>query len=170
MTRISTRKINNDPMKIGIFSDTHDNLPNIEKAVKFFNRSKVDLVLHAGDFVAPFTIKKINGLKCPWKGVFGNNDGEIKGLTNMSKGRIHQSPLRFKFNDKNITLVHSVSKINPEKEKADLIVYGHTHRPEVLKKPAKLIVNPGEASGWLYGKATVAIVDLDSLSAKIFKI
>ncbi|MBU0502829.1 MAG: metallophosphoesterase [Candidatus Omnitrophota bacterium] len=157
-------------MKIGLFSDTHDNLPNIEKAVKFFNRKKVDFVLHAGDFVAPFTIIKLIKLKCKWIGVFGNNDGEKVGLAKMSKGRIRQGPLRIKLNKKRITLVHSLNTIDPDKEKADLIVYGHTHCFEVIKKPAKLMVNPGEASGWLYGKATVAIVDLDSLKALIFKI
>ena len=37
-------------MKIGILSDTHDNLPKIEKAVKFFveNISSVDLVFVDG--------------------------------------------------------------------------------------------------------------------------
>jgi len=35
-------------MKIGIISDTHDNLPQIKKAVEIFNREKVELVLHAG--------------------------------------------------------------------------------------------------------------------------
>jgi uncharacterized protein len=157
-------------MKIGLLSDTHDNLPNIEKAVKFFNRKKVDFVLHAGDFVAPFTISRLNGLKSAWKGVFGNNDGEKSGLMKMSKGMIRESPLRIKLNKKKVTLVHSLNKIDPAKEKADLIVYGHTHRPEILQKYGKLMVNPGEASGWLYGTATVAIVDLDTLTASIFKI
>lgn len=157
-------------MKIGLFSDTHDNLPNIEKAVKFFNRENVDFVLHAGDFVAPFTINKLNKLKCGWIGVFGNNDGEKTGLSKISKGKIHQSPLRIRLNKRRITLVHSLNKIDPDKENADLIVYGHTHRPEIQQKSAKLIVNPGEASGWLYGTATVAIIDLDVLKAKIFKI
>ncbi|MFH1396994.1 MAG: metallophosphoesterase [Candidatus Omnitrophota bacterium] len=157
-------------MKIGLLSDSHDNLPNIEKAVKFFNREKVDFVLHAGDFVAPFTIGKLGKLKCGWKGVFGNNDGEKAGLMNLSKWRIQQGPLRMTLNKKNITLIHALNEIDPDKERSDLIVYGHTHRPEILQKSDKLMVNPGEASGWLYGSPTVAIVDLDTLKAKIFKI
>lgn len=67
-------------MIIGALSDTHDNLPKIEKAVKFFNKKKVDFVLHAGDFVAPFAVDRLNKLSCEWLGVFGNNDGEKKGL------------------------------------------------------------------------------------------
>jgi len=44
-------------MKIGVISDTHDNLPLIEKAVKIFNEKGVKLVLHAGDYVALFVVK-----------------------------------------------------------------------------------------------------------------
>ncbi len=67
-------------MKIGVLSDSHDNLAKIEEAVKFFNNKKVKFVFHAGDFVAPFTIPKFKKLNCPWLGVLGNNDGEEKGL------------------------------------------------------------------------------------------
>ena len=63
-------------MLIGAISDTHDNLPNIEKAVKFFNDKKVNLVLHAGDYVAGFVVPKLKMLNCPLIGVFGNNDGD----------------------------------------------------------------------------------------------
>jgi putative phosphoesterase len=50
-------------MIIGIISDSHDNLTQIKIAVDIFNREKVELVLHAGDFVSPFTFlefKKLN--------------------------------------------------------------------------------------------------------------
>jgi predicted phosphodiesterase len=40
-------------MLIGLISDTHDNLPMIEKAVKKLNEENVALVLHAGDYVLP---------------------------------------------------------------------------------------------------------------------
>ncbi len=78
-------------MRIGILSDTHDNIPKIEKAVKFF-------------------------------------------------------------------IV------------ADLVIFGHTHKPEVLRQNALLVVNPRECGGWLSGKSTVALVGLDSFSAAIRKI
>ncbi|RLI45996.1 YfcE family phosphodiesterase, partial [Candidatus Bathyarchaeota archaeon] len=41
-------------MLIGIMADTHDRLPLLDKAVKRLNEEKVKLVLHAGDYVAPF--------------------------------------------------------------------------------------------------------------------
>ena len=157
-------------MKIGILSDTHDNLPKIEKAVKFFNRNKVGFVLHAGDFIAPFTVTKLKKLSCDWLGIFGNNDGERKGLSDLSEGKIKEGPLRLKLDNRKITLVHDKATINTKTEDADLIIFGHTHKTEVLKQENKLIINPGECGGWLTGKSTVALVDLTSLSAKITKL
>jgi putative phosphoesterase len=157
-------------MKIGILSDSHDNLPRILKAVRFFNRQKVGLVLHAGDFVAPFTVQKLGVLTMPWHGVFGNNDGEKNGLSKISAGRIQPGPIRLRLDAKRITLVHDLSSINPHIEKADFIICGHTHKPEIRKLGAKLIINPGESGGWLSNKATVAILDLNKASAKIVKI
>ena len=157
-------------MKIGILSDSHDNLPLLKKAVRFFNKKKVGFVLHAGDFVAPFTVQKLSLLTMPWQGVFGNNDGEKNGLNKISAGRIQEGPLRLRLEGKRVTLVHDINSINPHTEKADLIICGHSHKPQIQKLDTKLIVNPGEAGGWISDKATVAIVDLDKLSAKIIKI
>jgi uncharacterized protein len=157
-------------MIIGILSDTHDNLPKVEKAIKLFNRKNVGFVLHAGDFVAPFTVEKFRKLSCEWLGVFGNNDGEKKGIVEKSGGRIRKPPLRISLSGRKVTLVHDISVIDPAKERADLIVFGHSHKAEVHKEKGKLTINPGECSGWLSGRASVAVCDLESLTAKIFKI
>ena len=64
------------PRLIGIISDTHDNLPLITRAVRKFNRYQVDLVLHAGDYVSPFTIPCFKTLEARFIGVYGNNCAE----------------------------------------------------------------------------------------------
>jgi putative phosphoesterase len=61
-------------------SDTHDNLPLVDKAVKKLLDEKVDLVLHAGDYVAPFVIPHFKPFKGKFIGVFGNNDGDHEFL------------------------------------------------------------------------------------------
>jgi len=157
-------------MKIGILSDSHDNLPKIEKAVKLLNKHKVDFVLHAGDFVAPFTVPKLKGLFCDWAGVFGNNDGERTGLSGISEGKIKEGPLRIELDNQKVTLVHDINKINPQTEEAKIIIFGHTHKPEFRESDSQLIINPGECGGWLTGKSTVAIVDLTRLSHELFNI
>src|SRR5690348_3348677 len=63
-------------MKIGVLSDTHDQYENILKAVKILNDRGVELTIHCGDWISPFSAGFYKDLKSPIKGVFGNNDGD----------------------------------------------------------------------------------------------
>jgi len=158
-------------MLIGIMADSHDNLPKIEKAVDFFNKRKVSLVLHAGDFVAPFVGEKLKNLTCPLIGVFGNNDGEKRGLINKIAsigGKIYSSPHSFTYAGKRILLLHDPARLKDmDISSFQLVIYGHTHREEVKKQGNTLFVNPGECGGWLTGRSTVALIDLENMKAEI---
>jgi len=59
-----------------LISDTHDRLRLIDEAVERLNEKSSELVLHAGDYVAPFVASHFKPLKAPLIGVFGNNDGD----------------------------------------------------------------------------------------------
>jgi hypothetical protein len=157
-------------MRIGIISDTHDNLPAIERAVSFFNKQKLSFVFHAGDYIAPFTIAHINRLSCDWRGVLGNNDGETEGLVRVSENRITKGVLRVELGGIKIVMAHDRSILDVKQEKADLVICGHTHKPEINRVAGKLIVNPGEACGWLSGRSTVAVADLGDKTARIHTI
>ena len=161
-------------MNIGIISDTHDNLALIKKAVTFFNGEKVDLLLHAGDFVSPFTALEFKNLNCPIKGVFGNNDGDKLYLQEKFKGigEIHPEPYQVSINQKNILILHEEKLIAAlaESQKYEVIIYGHTHRTDLRKIGETLIINPGECGGWLTGKSTIALLDLKNLKAKIIEL
>lgn len=63
-------------MRIGILSDTHDNIQMVDAAVKRLNEEQVSLTLHAGDYVSPFVIPRLANLQSPLIGVLGNNDGD----------------------------------------------------------------------------------------------
>ena len=43
-------------MKIAVMSDTHDNIWNLEDALAIIKDEKADLIIHCGDFVAPFML------------------------------------------------------------------------------------------------------------------
>ena len=75
-------------MKIGILSDTHNNIDKINKAVEFFNLRQVEFVLHAGDFSFPESARYFSKLKVPFLAIFGNNDFDYYGLS---------MPLKFEF-------------------------------------------------------------------------
>ena len=63
-------------MKIGLISDTHDNIHNIQNAILSFNDKHTRFVIHAGDIVSPETVKAFDGMRLI--GVLGNNDLEVR--------------------------------------------------------------------------------------------
>lgn len=156
---------------IGIMADSHDNLDAIEQAVNLFNKTRCDLVIHAGDFVAPFAVRRLQALSCPVKAVFGNCDGEKEGLKRafQSWGKIKEAPLVFRKGLLTYFITHVPNSINDHLSSGryDIIVYGHTHKPEIRKEKKTLLINPGETGGWLSGKRTVALLDSGKLSAEI---
>ena len=159
-------------MLIGIMSDTHDNLDNIRKAVTLFNDRNVSQVLHAGDFVAPFTFRVLKDLNAAFTGIFGNNDGEVYFLNQMSQGRIFNQPHNINLDGKKLVMIHEHFLVDALADSGhyDIIVYGHTHKPLVEKKGKALVVNPGECGSWLYGKATVAVLDTVKMDAEIVEL
>ena len=58
-------------MKLGVMADSHDHVPKIRQAVDLFRRRQVDLVVHAGDFVAPFAVAPLAELPYRVVAVFG---------------------------------------------------------------------------------------------------
>jgi putative phosphoesterase len=156
---------------IGIMADSHDNLRALKKAVRLMNEEGCSLVIHAGDFVAPFAARELQRLNCPVKAVFGNCDGEKQGLEKAfrSLGEIKEAPLTFKHNDLHFLVMHLNFSLEPylSSGEYDVLVFAHTHESEIRKEEKTLLVNPGETGGWLSGKSTVALLDPKTLLVQI---
>lgn len=162
-------------MLIGIMADTHDNLPMTRKAVERLNREEVGLVLHAGDVIAPFMIAILRDLSAPVIGVFGNNDGD-RDLLRDRCGMYPDISFKGSFakldtGGISIGLIHGADRDLLDTlitgQTFDLVVSGHTHRPEIRKEGRTMTINPGEVCGYLTGNGTVAIVDSSSMAAEI---
>ncbi|MBI5142669.1 MAG: metallophosphoesterase [Nitrospirae bacterium] len=154
-------------MKVGIISDTHDNMPLIRRAVELFRAEGVSLVVHAGDFVAPFTLALYRELGCDFIGVFGNNDGDQVLLKKRSDGRIHSAPHEFSFGGKRFIVTHYPDAVDAMAAGADVVIHGHTHDPVIRKSGNALIINPGECGGWSTGRSTVAVLDVEAMKARV---
>jgi len=50
------------------------------------------------------------------------------------------------------------------------VVHGHAHEAKVYRKGRTLIVNPGEACGYLTGRSTIALLDTSKLEVKIVEL
>jgi putative phosphoesterase len=151
-------------------ADSHDHMTKLHAAVDWCNENNVDYVLHGGDLVAPFINRAFKNLNAPYKIVFGNNDGERHGLSVLFKDKIFEPPYELELDGKKIAMLHEPDPLDSlDKEKYDLILYGHTHAVDIQPGPP-LIVNPGELCGWLSGNATMALWDTTTMNVEIISL
>jgi putative phosphoesterase len=162
-------------MRVGVLSDTHDRLPAIEALLRYMQRRGVSLVLHCGDFCAPFSLKPFIELNMAVIGVFGRNDGDHEGLRAFAQSgvgiELFQAPHSMELGGQRILLVHDIGDVNQHSiDGHSIVVHGFTHREEMKTRGETLIVNPGEGCGWLHGQPSGAILDLTTRDVKFFKL
>lgn len=164
-------------------SDSHDRLEAIRAAIEKFNSESVDLVLHAGDIVSPFSVREFEKLNCKIICVTGNNDGDPTALRKfLAKvgGELEDIFLKLEVGDKRIALTHGewpeVVEALILSGKYDVVINGHSHEASIRKQNNVLVINPGSCSYPIVdgvvtiGKGTIAILDLEKMSAKLLKI
>jgi len=164
-------------MKFAIISDTHGNVANFKKAIKWINEKNIQLILHCGDIGNPESLKEsLENFQGELLGVFGNMDADFKILieeyNKISKVKINNKIFETKIENKNIAITHKPedAKILAESKKFNLVFYGHTHKPWEERVGNCRLVNPGELAGQIF-KPTFAIYDTekDLLELKILE-
>jgi putative phosphoesterase len=160
-------------MKIGVLSDTHDNLPNIRRAAAVFMDRGIQTVLHGGDFCSPFTLLEFKPLAdkgVRMYAVFGNNDGDKVLLTKRGEGicSFMDGAHVLELDGRRIVILHypDLAEDLFHSGVFDLVVYGHNHQTRLEGTDRKLL-NPGPCSGYLADKATIAVVDTADMAAEI---
>ena len=155
-----------DTHVLGLISDTHGLIrPGIHDVL-----TGVELILHAGDVGGSAILDELR-LIAPVRAVFGNTDppGEpgLEGEIAIQVGGLSV----------HVSHGHEVGSPTPAKlaarYDADVVIYGHTHRPLVTRHDGRLFVNPGAAGPRRFnispnvgrliianGKAEVEIVDV----------
>ena len=124
--------------RIGLISDTHGLLrPGVHEAF-----AGVELILHAGDVEGERILDELE-LIAPVQAVFGNCDRRpnprLTPAVELTVGgmRIHMSH------------GHELGVPTPERllerYDADVLIYGHTHKPLIARTGDRLVVNPGAA-------------------------
>jgi len=151
-------------MRIGILSDTHDNIWKLDKAMSIL--ADCDAILHCGDLIAPFIIVQL-GEGIPEKTihiVWGNNDGDKRLLTEkaLEAGNIH---IHGDFADLDlggvkIAISHypAIARAVAASGEYDLVCYGHDHTAHQEIIGETILLNPGEVMG-MKGQSTLAIFD-----------
>jgi uncharacterized protein len=140
-------------MRIGVISDTHDFLD--EQIAGLFEG--VDHILHGGDVGLPWLILKLRAI-APVTAVLGNTDTGIS---------LRETEIVL-LEGRKFLLHHIVSPHAPHhvigrriaREKPDVVVFGHTHKPFCEKLEGTLYLNPGYAGRTRFNlPRSLAIVD-----------
>jgi uncharacterized protein len=158
-------------MLTGLFADTHDHLANIRLAVERFNEAGCELVLFAGDLVSTFAVPPLRKLKCPFVGCFGDNEGNKVGLMAGFSfvGQMGEPPVRHTAVDgTRFILCHMQRQLRGQPDDWDIAVFGHTHKPRIMRdESGRLLINPGETSGWTFGRPTIVFLETSTRSVEV---
>jgi putative phosphoesterase len=158
--------------KIGVVSDTH--LPRFGRAlpralVRGLQRAGVTRILHLGDLTDPLAVPLFEAI-APFDAVAGNNDGaELSARFGRRKVVLVEGV--------RVGMVHGDGKRGTTKsraleafaeDEADVILFGHSHRPSVGREGRLLIANPGSPTDKrLNPLYSYAILTVDANHARI---
>lgn len=150
-------------MRIGLISDTHGQL----RPAVFDRFQDVDHILHAGDIGTPDILVELEVL-APVTAVWGNTDGFAVRARVPETAEVVLAGRR-------IVVVHghqfgslTPAELRAAHPNADVVVYGHTHRPLLDRNGSPLVVNPGAAGPARFNlRPSVAILTLSDTGTDV---
>jgi len=162
-------------MRIGILSDTHDNLRNVRAAVGFLRREGIDVLLHCGDVCGPAVVEILEGFDLYV--ALGNVDRmpalglAVEGLCGVGRlARWH----RLVFDGFAVALLHGddeslLSHLIRSGEYA-YVIHGHTHRRDDRRVGVARVINPGALGGTRREPRSFCILDLEAGEARFIEL
>ena len=160
-------------MKIGIISDTHNNIELTDKAVGIFKSNKIELLIHAGDLTSPKMIDLFKDFDC--KIVLGNGDMDIEDMCSKCDKFGFASidyTCSFSAAGKNFFVFHG-NNVQMFRDAVlsgqyDYIIKGHTHYFENYISNKTRIINPG--SLYESDECSIVILETETDEVKMIKI
>lgn len=154
-------------MRIGIVSDTHDNVRTLGRALSILRSEGISKLLHCGDLCSPIILEALAGFDV-WIAL-GNMDRQEELQPAASEvigaGRLADRH-RLTLNGHSAALVHG----HREDELRRLIntgahayvFHGHTHRRRNQRIGPTRVINPGALGGIGWQQPSFCILDLQA--------
>jgi len=162
-------------MKIGVLSDTHDNLSNMITALEVFRLKGIKTVVHCGDLTSIELVSQFVGFRVIY--TVGNVDGAsgsiMKRIQKMNEENFAGNVFEGKLEGVWIAATHShikgmLSNLIRKKKYA-WIFHGHTHEKKDETILGTRIVNPGALGGMGREPRSFCVVDLSAQSVEFLK-
>jgi putative phosphoesterase len=160
-------------VKIGILSDTHDQIARTRLAVKMLRAEGAQAIVHCGDLIGAPIVAECSAL--PLYFVFGNHDCDMVRILENAAAEHGAQCLRwggeFTLAGKRIAVVHGhlTMDLRPLLEaRPDYLLSGHSHIARDWRDGATRRINPGalfDASEF-----SAAMLDLVAAEARFLSI
>jgi putative phosphoesterase len=128
-------EVTNENLSVGVISDTHGSLrPEAVEALRGSDR-----ILHAGDVGDPKILEALARI-APVTAIRGNIDTEPWAGTLPETEVIEAGNI-------SIYMLHNLNQLDLKPEAAGfrVVLYGHSHKPNIEEKGGVLYFNPGSA-------------------------
>jgi uncharacterized protein len=163
-------------MQIGILSDTHNNMKNLQAALSIFRREGVQTLIHCGDLTSADIARALDGFRIIC--AFGNGDiasGEIRDILLAQNPENYAGMVyRGKIDERRIAVTHghlpnSVEELTRSGE-YDFVFKGHSHQHKDERFGATRLINPGALGGMRREERRICLLDLESAKAKFIEV
>jgi uncharacterized protein len=163
-------------MKIGVLSDTHNNLQNLQAALGLFSRENIHTIIHCGDLTEVEIARAMQDFRVIC--VFGNGDivsGEIRAaLLEQNSENYAGMVYTGNINGARIAAAHGhlpgVVDELVHSGQYDYVFKGHSHRHADATTGFTRLINPGALGGVHVEPRQVCTVDLEAAKVQFYPI
>lgn len=155
-------------MKIGVISDTHNHLHNLQVALERLRQERVEVLIHCGDLTTPETASALSGFRVIH--VCGNGDiasGAIRQrLLQLNPVNYSGILYRGEIEGLRVAAVHghvpAALQDLIRNQSVDLLFTGHTHRRRDEQLGNVHLINPGALGGVKVEERSFYLYDLQT--------
>lgn len=163
-------------MEIGILSDTHNNLKNLQTALAIFQARGIQTLIHCGDLTGAEMARAMAGFRVIC--ALGNGDmasGEIRDAL-LAQNPENSAGLQYtgRLDGVRIAVTHGhlpglVDELTHSGQ-YDYVFSGHSHLHRDVKVGFTRLINPGALGGLQPERRSVCALNLDSARAEFILI
>ena len=135
-------------MRLGILSDTHDELDRTIRAVRLLRDAGADAIVHCGDITGPAILRVCAAVPC-WF-VFGNNDSDSVPALREAAANYGAICLgwgdTFEIGARRVGVVHGHMTSDVRRvlsQRPEFLLSGHSHIPTDVTVDGVRRINPG---------------------------
>ncbi len=143
--------------KILVISDTHQNMKLLSQVLK--REEAIDYLFHLGD--------EGEDLQCFEEDLADKEIYHVPGVYHDNYLNENKRVLSINIEDVNFKLVHRLEDCSYSSNKKQVILYGHTHKPDFMKDQNTILVNPGHLKRVIDRNNTASYLLLNVENAKI---